>query len=51
MVAGKTSDITVGKQINIVGTTNSDGSITATQVQLRPAMPQGQVQTPTPTAK
>jgi hypothetical protein len=37
MVAGKTSDITVGKEVNIVGTTNSDGSISATSVQLRQA--------------
>ena len=42
MVAGKQSDITVGKEVNIVGTTNSDGSISATSVQLRPAMPAGQ---------
>ncbi len=37
MVAGKQSDITVGKQVNIVGMTNSDGSISATSVQLRSA--------------
>ena len=42
MVAGKQSDITVGKEVNIVGTTNSDGSISATSVQLRPATPAGQ---------
>jgi uncharacterized protein (UPF0333 family) len=46
MVAGKASDITVGKQVNIVGMTNSDGSISATSVQLRPAAATGQLGQP-----
>src|SRR3989339_1306016 len=39
-VAGATSDITVGGQIMSTGTTNTDGSITATIIQIRPAMPE-----------
>lgn len=42
--AGAISDVTVGSTITAIGTANSDGSITATAIQIRPAgsmMPQG----------
>jgi hypothetical protein len=44
-VTGSLSDVTVGSTIIVSGTTNSDGSVSATLVQLRPAMPV--TQTPT----
>jgi hypothetical protein len=34
--SGTLSDVLVGKQITIIGNTNSDGSITAQSIQLRP---------------
>jgi hypothetical protein len=39
-VQGTSSDLTVGENVTVVGTTNSDGSITANSVQVRPAVPQ-----------
>ena len=36
---GMLSDIVVGKQIMVNGTANSDGSVTATNIQIRPNMP------------
>ena len=36
---GTISDVTVGSTITATGTANSDGSITATAIQIRPAMP------------
>jgi hypothetical protein len=33
-----TSDLTVGETVSAFGTTNSDGSITATNVQINPLM-------------
>lgn len=36
MTDGSIEDVGVGTSVTILGTTNSDGSLTATQVQLRP---------------
>ncbi|MCX6755989.1 MAG: DUF5666 domain-containing protein [Candidatus Nomurabacteria bacterium] len=38
---GVLSDVVVGKQIMVNGTANSDGSVTATNIQIRPNMPIG----------
>jgi hypothetical protein len=38
-VSGSQSDVTVGSTIIVTGTTNSDGSVSASSIQLRPAMP------------
>lgn len=37
MATGSMSDLTAGTNVTITGTTNSDGSITATMVDIRPA--------------
>ena len=37
MVAGISSDLVVGKDVNITGTTNPDGSVSAESISLRPA--------------
>ena len=35
-VQGNLADLTSGKSVNVTGTSNSDGSVTATNVQIRP---------------
>ena len=37
-VSGTMSDLTVGTTVSVVGTTNTDGSVSAQSVQIRPAM-------------
>ncbi len=39
-VAGSAGDVTVGAEITAIGTQNSDGSVTAQSIQLRPAATQ-----------
>lgn len=39
--AGIVDDVSVGTQISAIGTQNSDGSITAQSIQIRPDMPEG----------
>jgi len=43
-VSGSVSDVTVGSTIIVTGTTNSDGSVSASSIQLRPATPPATMQ-------
>lgn len=38
-VSGSASDVAVGNQVTIVGSANSDGSVNANSIQIRPASP------------
>ncbi|MFM2330998.1 MAG: hypothetical protein RLZZ26_505 [Candidatus Parcubacteria bacterium] len=38
-VAGALTDVSIGSNIMVSGTSNSDGSVSAANIQLRPAMP------------
>lgn len=37
-IEGNVSDLIVGKQINVIGTNNPDGSVNAQSIQIRPAI-------------
>ena len=37
--SGSADDVAVGSQISVQGSSNSDGSVTAQSIQIRPAMP------------
>jgi len=47
--SGSKSDLSSGQEVMAVGTTNSDGSVTAQLVQINPMMPQGGSKPVTPT--
>lgn len=40
-VAGSSADLAIGQQVNASGTANSDGTVTADMIQIRPASPAG----------
>lgn len=41
-ISGSLGDVKVGEQVTVTGSTNSDGSISAQSIQIRPTMPIGQ---------
>ncbi len=40
MTAGSLEDVTSGTSVTVMGTPNQDGSLTASQIQLRPDLPE-----------
>ncbi len=42
--AAAASDLSVGEEVNVLGSTNSDGSVSANSIQIRPAVPPGNPQ-------
>ena len=50
-ITAQASDLKVGGQIAVFGSTNSDGSVTATSIQINPQFGRGVMPSPTPAAK
>ncbi len=50
MAIGSADDIAVGESVTVMGTTNTDGSLTAQNIQIRPTQPQPANATPPPAA-
>lgn len=49
--AATQSDLTTGSNVMVLGTTNSDGSVTATNVQINPQLGRPVMPSPSPAAK
>ena len=50
-IAAQASDLKVGGEVAVFGTSNSDGSVTATSIQINPQLGRLNVPSPTPVAK